>query len=79
MPAVRLTRPQYVLRSYCDSGSSRLPGMEVDMLARGGRGCLGFGGNLPFLFFFLCPVLVQGRRERQRASGRVVDSISCVD
>lgn len=33
MPAVCLTRPQYVLRSYCDSGSSRLPGMEADMLA----------------------------------------------
>lgn len=35
MPAVCLTRPQYVLRSYCDSGSSRLPGREADMLARG--------------------------------------------
>lgn len=33
MPAVCLTRPQYVLRSYCESGSSRLPGMEADMLA----------------------------------------------
>lgn len=32
MPVVCLTRPQYVLRSYCDSGSSRLPGREADML-----------------------------------------------
>lgn len=42
MPAVCLTRPQYVLRSYCDSGSSRLPGMEDDMLARGGSGHVSF-------------------------------------
>lgn len=33
MPAVCLTRPQYVLRSYCDSGSSRLPGREADIVA----------------------------------------------
>lgn len=33
MPAVCLTRPQYVLRSYCDSGSARLPGSEADMFA----------------------------------------------
>ena len=32
MPAACRTRPQYVLRSYCDSGSSRLPGMEADMV-----------------------------------------------
>lgn len=33
MPAVCLARPQYVLRSYCDSGSSRLPGREADILS----------------------------------------------
>jgi hypothetical protein len=33
MLAVCLTRPQYVLRSYCDSGSSLLPGIEADMLS----------------------------------------------
>ena len=33
MPAVCLTRPQYVLRSYCESGSARLPGREADMVA----------------------------------------------
>lgn len=32
MPAVCLARPQYVLRSYCDSGSSRFPGREADIL-----------------------------------------------
>lgn len=31
MVAVCLTRPQYVLRSYCDSGGSRFPGKEADM------------------------------------------------
>lgn len=30
-PAVCLTRPQYVLRSYRDSGSSRFPGREADI------------------------------------------------
>ena len=25
------TRPQYVLRSYCEAGSSRFPGIEADM------------------------------------------------
>jgi hypothetical protein len=29
------TRPQYVLRSYCDSGNSRLPGKEADILGAG--------------------------------------------
>ena len=27
-----LTRPQYVDRSYCEAGSSRLPSSEADML-----------------------------------------------
>lgn len=31
MPADSRTRPQYVVRSYCDRGSSRLPGREVDI------------------------------------------------
>lgn len=35
MPAVCLARPQYVLRSYCDSGNSRLPGREADMVSNG--------------------------------------------
>lgn len=46
MPAVCLTRPQYVLRSYCDSGSSRLPGREADIFgagAWGGASCLEMG------------------------------------
>lgn len=33
MLAQCLTRPQYVLRSNCDSGSSRLPGSEADILS----------------------------------------------
>lgn len=33
MPAVCLTRPQYVLWSYWESGSSRLPGKEADMVS----------------------------------------------
>lgn len=32
MAAVCLARPQYVLRSYWDSGNSRLPGREADMV-----------------------------------------------
>lgn len=28
-----LTRPQYVLRSYCDAGRSRFPGKEADIVA----------------------------------------------
>lgn len=32
-----LTRPQYVLRSYCDAGRSRAPGREADMAA-----CIGY-------------------------------------
>lgn len=27
------TRPQYVFRSYCDAGRSRLPGIDADMAA----------------------------------------------
>jgi hypothetical protein len=30
--AACLTRPQYVLRSYCEIGSSRLPGNEADII-----------------------------------------------
>jgi hypothetical protein len=33
MLAQCLTRPQYVLRSNRDSGSSRLPGIEADILS----------------------------------------------
>ena len=29
------TRPQYVLRSYCEVGSSRLPGIEADIFCGG--------------------------------------------
>jgi hypothetical protein len=44
MPAVCLTRPQYVLRSYWESGSARLPGREADMVAAVLRGvCRGVG------------------------------------
>lgn len=32
MSAEWRTRPQYVLRSYCEVGSSRFPGIEADML-----------------------------------------------
>ena len=38
MPAVCLTRPQYVPRSYWESGSARPPGREADMLAMVSRG-----------------------------------------
>lgn len=31
MSAACLTRPKYVLRSYCETGSSRLPGSEADI------------------------------------------------
>lgn len=31
-PAAWRTRPQYVDRSYCDSGSARIPGSEADMI-----------------------------------------------
>jgi hypothetical protein len=31
-----MTRPQYVPRSYCEAGSSRLPGSEADMMMLGG-------------------------------------------
>lgn len=56
MPAVCLTRPQYVLRSYCDSGSSRLPGMEADMLA--------WVLEASFVSFFLLPC-ASGRSQWQ--------------
>ncbi len=42
MPAVCFTRPQYVLRSYWDTGRSRPPGSEADMVtgpSRVRRGC----------------------------------------
>lgn len=73
MPAVCLTRPQYVLRSYCDSGSSRLPGIEADMLA--------WVLEAAFFSVFLVSsasgrsqwqgflVLGNGRREERRRSG----------
>ncbi len=35
MSAECRTRPQYVLRSYCDAGNSRLPGSEEVMRACG--------------------------------------------
>lgn len=35
MAAEWRTRPQYVLRSYCDAGSSRLPGIEADIASDG--------------------------------------------
>ena len=34
-----MTRPQYVLRSYCEAGSSRLPGSEADMVGDALGGC----------------------------------------
>ena len=34
-----MTRPQYVLRSYCEAGSSRLPGSEADMTMFAGGTC----------------------------------------
>lgn len=74
MPAVCLTRPQYVLRSYCDSGSSRLPGMEDDMLAWRLVARL-----LSFSLCALCFALVHSRREGPRASECVMDSISSVN
>lgn len=73
MPAVCLTRPQYVLRSYCDSGSSRLPGMEDDMLARR------LVAPLVSFFFYSCFALVHSGREGPRAGGCVMDPISSVN
>lgn len=83
MPAVCLTRPQYVLRSYCDSGSSRLPGKEADMLASA------LGAALPFSVFVFSPMLRGDRdgralalgkpQERKAAGSCVTDSISCVN
>ena len=34
-----MTRPQYVLRSYCEAGSSRLPRSEADMTMLAGGTC----------------------------------------
>lgn len=31
-PAAWRTRPQYVVKSYCDSGSARIPGSEADII-----------------------------------------------
>jgi hypothetical protein len=72
MAAVCLTRPQYVLRSYCDSGSSRLPGMEDDMLAlRPGHAC--------FLFLsLLCLALTRAAEKESEQTASVAGSISCV-
>lgn len=56
MPAVCLTRPQYVLRSYCESGSSRLPGMEADMLT--------WALEAGFVSFFSSLLLRDGRNGR---------------
>lgn len=58
MPAVCLTRPQYVLRSYCDSGSSRLPGSEADMLRQ-----------FLFLVVFVRWVSLSGRLGRKAQRG----------
>lgn len=36
MPIAWRTRPIYVSRSYCEAGSSRVPGSEADMMISGG-------------------------------------------
>ena len=65
MPAVCLTRPQYVLRSYCDSGSSRLPGREADMLA-------GYSEQV-FLLFLFFPLLWDVARAGLSSCGEMAD------
>jgi len=40
-----LTRPQYVERSCCDTGSSRLPGSEADIDATDSMGRRGLRGK----------------------------------
>lgn len=52
-PAVCFTRPQYVLRSYWESGRSLLPGREADIVAA-----------LPALILLASRDLVKGRGVR---------------
>lgn len=74
MPAVCLTRPQYVLRSYCDSGSSRLPGREADMLTSM------LGAALPSRCFSSSAHCFGTIAMADKGSGWcVTDSINCVN